>query len=130
MTDQKAVPVLLRQRGGVEVLAFVHPASGRQLIVASMADGESAATAGLRELFGASGVEGARISGEFGAEAIGGSIWHFLRAATPELPEEWAHATASGEPHAFFWQPLDAVEEGDWHDNFVSALKAIRRYVA
>jgi hypothetical protein len=130
MTDQKAVPVLLRQRGGVEVLAFVHPAHGRQLIVGSMAEGESAAAAGLRELFGVSGVEGARISGEFGAEPIGGSTWHFLRAATPELPEDWVHATAGGQTHAFFWQPLDAVDEEEWHPDFVSALAAIRRYVA
>lgn len=130
MSHRKALPVLLRQRGGVEVLAFVHPTSGRQLIAGSVGAGENAAAAALRELFGASGVDGARVAGEFGVEPIGGTDWHFLRTVAPELPEAWAHPAGNGREHAFYWQPLDEVDEAEWHPDFVLALAAIRRYVA
>ena len=131
---EKACPVVLRQRGGVEVLAFVHPRAGNQLVKGTLAPGESADAAAVRELHEEAGVLAARSTGSWGvsADIVAGEVWHFVRVAPPDLPDDWTHwcADDGGHDFAFFWFPLHEAPDERWHPTFVRALAFIREATA
>ena len=127
----KAVPVLLREKRGVlEVLAFRHPKAGLQIVKGTIEDGEPPEAAALRELKEESGVADARLVGSLGtSESIAdGEVWHFFRCEADEQPVRWVFATADGNGliFSFFWHPLEAVPDHEWHPKFVRALEHIR----
>lgn len=123
----KVCPVVLRLRGGVEVLAFRHPLAGLQIVKGTVEAGETVEQAALRELDEEAGVAGARVSGRFGTQLIGGNEWQFLRMWTPDLPDKWVHRCADdgGHDFAFFWHRLAEGESVEWHDDFRQALRFI-----
>lgn len=132
MRASKACPVVLRQRGETEILAFRHPMAGLQLVKGSIKAGEGIEAAALRELHEEAGIAGGRASGSYGSELIAGLPWHFIRISTPELPEAWVHHCADdgGHDFAFFWHPLGDEADGSfWHEDFRSALGVIRSAV-
>ena len=53
----KVVPILLRRRERLEILAFRHPQAGTQLVKGTLENGEKAEDATLRELAEESGIE-------------------------------------------------------------------------
>ena len=110
----KAVPVVLRQRGGrVEILLFEHPVAGWQLVKGTIEQGESAADAALRELAEESGLNDGVVARLLGRQRYGdvGQEWHFVECtfARP-LPERWSFFTEDGGGHLFrfSWHPLSA----------------------
>jgi len=132
MSAQKAIPVVLRQRGDIEILAFVHPGAGRQIVKGSIGEGETAEAAALRELAEEAGVTGARTSGRYGSQEIEGETWHFVRVAPPDLPENWVFRTEDDGGHIFrfFWHPLSQGTDGNWHPKFRQALDFVRASVS
>ncbi|MBN9346904.1 MAG: NUDIX domain-containing protein [Devosia sp.] len=125
--QHKACPVVLRLRGGVEILAFRHPQAGLQLVKGTVEAGETPEQAAVRELMEEAGIAGARVTGRFGAHGIAGNMWHFLRMQTPELPDSWTHRCTDdgGHDFAFFWHRLGDDAAGDWHASFRQALAFI-----
>jgi 8-oxo-dGTP pyrophosphatase MutT (NUDIX family) len=127
---EKVVPVVLRQRGETEILGFVHPLAGRQVVKGTIEPGESPEAAALRELAEEAGITGVRATGSLGrsSDIVAGETWHFVRVAVPELPEHWVHHTADdgGRDFDFFWQSLQTPPDVEWHENFQRALTFIR----
>ena len=132
MSPEKAVPVVLRQRGAVEVLAFHHPLAGDQLVKGTIEPGETPEDGALREVAEESGISSGRASGMFGSDTIGGTVWHFVRVAVADLPEAWSFRTEDdgGHDFAFFWHPLSDTAGEDWHPDFRRALAFIRAAVS
>lgn len=132
MQPNKACPVLLRQSGSVtELLAFVHPLAGRQIIKGTIEPDEEAIAAALRELGEESGITNAAAIRPLGIWQAGieGQIWSFtLCMSYRPLPKQWSHYTADGGGHtfSFFWQPLTAPLDETWHPVFVGAVNFIR----
>lgn len=123
----KACPVVLRLRGGVEVLAFRHPKAGTQFVKGTIEAGETPERAAVRELEEEAGIAGARVTGRFPSLEIGLDTWHFVRVQTHDLPEHWLHHCADdgGHEFAFFWHRLDEAPGEDWHESFKRALRHI-----
>lgn len=68
MRTPKAVPIVLRQGpSGSEVLLFIHPLAGVQLVKGTVEPGESVNEAAIRELAEESGIEGASCASDLGA---------------------------------------------------------------
>jgi 8-oxo-dGTP pyrophosphatase MutT (NUDIX family) len=131
---RKVCPVVLRQRGGTEVLAFVHPLAGRQLVKGSIEQGETIEAAGLRELREEAGIAAARAGGSLGSSSAisEGHTWYFLRVNAPDLPDAWVHHCADdgGLDFAFFWHRLGDEPASAWHPPFQRALAFVRDAVA
>ena len=115
---------------GPELLSFVHPTAGHQLVKGTLEAGEPLDAALLRELAEEAGLIrseaghylGLLHCGNVGGIASGGrfehQIWHlFALPARGDEPEAWSH-TASGSldedglEFRFFWQPLQRAPEG------------------
>lgn len=129
MRLEKAVPVVLRQRGGIDILAFRHPRAGLQIVKGTIEPGESAAEAAVRELAEEAGIVGARATGSFGSlVSPRGETWHFVRVATDELAESWTHHCDDdgGHDFAFFWHSLESGEGEEWDPLFRQLLGHIR----
>ena len=129
---EKACPVVLRLRAGMEVLAFRHPEAGLQIVKGTIESGETPERAAVRELGEEAGVESARSMGRFGSLEIGDDTWHFVRVQASDLPDRWVHRCKDdgGHDFAFFWHPLDQQPDEQWHDNFMRALRYIAEIVA
>ncbi|EQM68517.1 hypothetical protein L682_16675 [Aquipseudomonas alcaligenes OT 69] len=130
----KACPVVLRQRDRPEVLAFLHPLAGRQLVKGSVEPGESSAAAAVRELAEEAGIQGEAILdlGTWQATPTGHTwAFHLCRAAA-DLADAWSHHTADDGGHVFrfFWHPLDVEPTEEWHPIFRDALAVIRQRLA
>lgn len=139
-TAAKACPVVLRRgrEGGLEILAFMHPLAGCQLVKGGIEPGEAAAAAALRELREESGIADARIVTAMGVWASqhgdmpGGALWSFQLCEVPRvLPERWSWRTSDDGGHSFefFWQPLDAATDASWHPLFQRALAWVRHWL-
>ena len=130
---EKACPVVLRQQGGIEVLAFRHPLAGLQLVKGTIESREAPAAAALRELAEEAGITDARISGRYGATLLAtDEYWHFFRVSVPDLPDSWTHHALDdgGHDFQFFWHPLGTPADDEWHPNFRAALAYIRDLAA
>ncbi|MDQ8022312.1 MAG: NUDIX domain-containing protein [Moraxellaceae bacterium] len=139
-TATKACPVVLRRGrdGGLEILAFVHPLAGCQLVKGGIEAGEAAAVAALRELSEESGIADAHVLNDMGVWASqhgdvpGGALWSFHLCDVPRvLPERWSWRTADdgGQTFEFFWQALDAPVDAQWHPLFQRALAYVRHWL-
>lgn len=124
---EKACPVVLRPRGGVEVLAFRHPEAGLQIVKGTIEPNETPEQAALRELGEEAGIEGARATGRLGSLEIGADVWQFVRVQVIDLPERWVHHCQDdgGHDFSFFWHPLAEQPDAAWHDSFKRALRYI-----
>lgn len=132
----KVCPVLLRQQSGDwQILAFLHPQAGTQLIKGTLEAGEQPAVGVLRELAEESGITHAAVVEKIGELDIDEAEqhWHiFLCQPFDELPEEWDFFTTDGGGHLFhfFWHPLSAVLDKSWHAHYQTALTFIRGWQA
>jgi len=128
---QKACAVPYRRNGqALEVLAFRHPLAGNQLVKGTIEADESPAAAAARELAEESGIVGAPRPIFLGRSAIGAPplLWHVYAFAVESLPDRWDHRTEDGGGHvfSFFWHPLAADLDGDWHPIFHEGYRLIR----
>ena len=131
MTPTKACPVVLRNAGELEVLAFEHPLAGLQLVKGSIEPNESPRQAALRELREESGLQATRIVADLGVWEPGylGQIWSFHICQIPsQVPDTWTHRTSDdgGHDFKFFWHPLAREASPQWHWVFRRALAYIR----
>jgi len=136
MRVPKAVPVILRQRGGrTEVLVFLHPHAGTQVVKGTVEPGESVSQACVRELAEESGVTGAECVRDLGTweQCPRGQVWHFREmGVSGELPETWSHFTqdGGGQVFTFRWHVLGQPAPADCHPTFVSALRFLQDRLA
>lgn len=128
---EKLCPVVLR--GGapdLEMLVFRHPLAGVQLVKGTREAGESVEGGALRELEEESGIDAATVVRDLGSSPTiaPGQLWHFLQVETGPLPSRWTHLAADDGGHLFefFWWPLAADPDADWHESFGRALNHIR----
>lgn len=120
-----------RGAGGTrELLVFVHPFAGVQLVKGTVEAGEDIEVAGRRELFEEAGVEGLRLLGTLAMSSriAPGQLWHFLLLSGDGLPENWTHHCADdgGHDFAFFWHRLADAPDENWHEIFKRALAHIK----
>lgn len=112
--EQKAVPVVLRQKQGqVEILLFEHPLAGTQLVKGSIEAGEAHDLAAVRELAEESGLTGVVDTIFLGDQIYSeiGQHWFFYECCfDDELPESWSFFTEDGGGHLFefHWRPIEA----------------------
>ena len=128
----KVVPILLRRRSELEILAFRHPQAGTQLVKGTLEADEDLEEGALRELAEESGIEDAIIVANMGQITLRGidQHWHiFLCQVSRPLPDEWSFFTQDGGGHyfAFFWQNLNEAPDNSWHPDFHRALAFVRR---
>lgn len=133
MAVEKACPVVLRKnRDKWEILAFVHPLAGAQLVKGTIEAKESPSAACQRELYEEAGVAGRcrRLLGRW-QKAAHEPIWNFGLMDTEVLPDEWEHFCTDDGGHyfKFFWHPLYKTPDTRWHPLFVDALHFIRMAV-
>lgn len=123
----KACPVVIRRQDALEILAFEHPLAGLQLVKGTIERGESASQAALRELREESGLQASRVVADLGVWASGyeSQVWAFHLCQVNDAPEAWVHRTAddAGHDFKFFWHPLLAQPDGQWHWVYRDALK-------
>jgi len=129
LTVHKACPVIVRD--GREILAFVHPLAGKQIVKGTIEVAEKPIAAAVRELAEESGIAeslSAKLIGK--SDAItDGQVWHFVLVETEPLPETWSFFTEDDGGHnfQFFWQPLEYELDAEWHPVFVRAIACIQR---
>lgn len=131
MTIIKVCPVVFRRAGGgVDLLAFVHPCADRQFVKGSVNPGEPLEQAAKRELHEESGLRPGGRALYLGEACIGDppAPWHFFAFEMNGLPETWLHETEDDKGHifSFFWQPLEAPLDANWHSIFHKAYRHIR----
>ena len=128
----KVVPVVIRRRDKLEVLAFRHPQVGTQLVKGSLEAGEEPEDAALGELAEESGIEDAVVVRPLGQLAYTeiAQHWHFfLCRVTRPLQDEGPFFTDDDGGHlfAFYWHELNEPPDGSWHQDFIRALSLLRR---
>ncbi|MDT4859369.1 NUDIX domain protein [compost metagenome] len=132
MKPNKACPVVLRDSGEPEILAFEHPLAGIQLVKGTIEPRESPEDAALRELAEESGLVAGAKPRSLGIWASGfrAQIWslHLCEVSGP-MADSWVFRTADsgGLDFRFFWHPLAAAPSSDWHWVYRDALAVIRR---
>ncbi len=141
MTDNpyrlKACPVVLRTVDNrTEILAFLHPEAGKQVVKGTIDPGENPEKAALRELTEESGIDNAAIDCfleevHFHKED---QIWHIFACQARDLPEAWSHIALEGDGNKyefkFFWHDLADDEDDDsWHYTFQYVLNIARRHI-
>ncbi len=129
---QKVVPLAVRRRDSLELLAFRHPLAGSQLVKGTVEEDEEPECAALRELAEESGIQNASVRRALGRLAYPdiGQNWRFFlcRVARP-LAEEWSYFTQDDGGHLFqfLWQDLESAPDSSWHRDFQRALFFVRR---
>lgn len=127
---EKACPVVTRKIDrDIQVLAFTHPSAGNQFVKGTVEVGEHPQDAAVRELREESGLLAPFVMTELGSRAIGADhvVWHFFVWHSSGLPDSW-HQEAEddyGHTFSFFWHPLRAPLNDDWHPNFHQAFEFI-----
>ena len=130
--EQKVVPIVIRRRSSLEILAFRHPLAGSQLVKGTLEEDEAPECGALRELAEESGIGEATVERALGQVAFPriGQNWNFYlcRVACP-LAEEWSFFTQDDGGHLFkfFWHDLEAAPDSSWHHDFQRALAFVRR---
>ena len=125
----KACPVVIRDHGHIEILAFAHPLAGLQLVKGTIEPGETSAAAALRELREESGLHASRVMADLGVWASGyeNQIWAFYLCEVHHPPDSWTHRTSDNGGHdfRFFWHPLSQQPSAQWHWVYQRALQYI-----
>lgn len=126
----KVVPVVLRRREELEILAFRHPQEGTQLVKGTLENGENADDASLRELAEESGIENAAVVRPLGQLTFQdiAQFWRFFLCRVPgQLPDQWTFFTQDegGLLFDFFWYNLNKPPDENWHADSRRALTFI-----
>ena len=127
----KVVPIILRRRERLEILAFHHPKEGSQLVKGTLEKGEKTEDATLRELAEESGIENAVVIRPLGQVTLReiAQHWHpFLCRVPGQLPDQWTFFTQDDGGHLFdfFWHELDKPTDDSWHQDFHRAMTLVR----
>jgi 8-oxo-dGTP pyrophosphatase MutT (NUDIX family) len=123
---------VLRQKGsaGPDILLFKHPLAGVQLVKGTREVGEDIILGACRELREESGLIAATDDAKFLSSSLmpDGLIWHFVQVSVDNLADHWTFQAADdgGHEFAFFWWPLQAQPEKDWHQVYIAALQHLR----
>ena len=114
MKPTKSCPVVIRNNAQLQILAFLHPIAGRQLVKGTIESGESADEAAIRELAEEAGILDAKIVSHLGLwkSRYQEQVWSFhLCEVDQEMPDEWVHHASDdgGHDFTFFLYPLAQV---------------------
>lgn len=127
----KACPVVLRHHNNqLELLAFVHPTKGIQLVKGGIKKGEPLDKACIRELAEESGIK-AQVVKQLGVWEPGfkKQVWGFCLVHYDDvLPDTWDFDTKDdgGHTFSFFWQPLNSPLNDRWNEVTTRAFQYIR----
>ena len=130
---RKVVPIILRKLASqTEILVFRHPLAGIQIVKGTVEEDETLEFATLRELKEESGITDAIINKylELHCSTAKGANWHvFLCKTQQSLLEHWQHFCADdgGLVFSFFWHPLNANPNDEWHPIFQELLQFIQK---
>jgi hypothetical protein len=120
-TTRQGMPVVIRDHGHIEILAFEHPLAGLQLVKGTIEPGETSAAAALH---GPS-----HVAADLGLWASGhaNQIWAFHLCEVHNPPDSWTHLTDDdgGHDFRFFWHPLSQPPSAQWHWVYQGALQYI-----
>ena len=127
----KVVPIVLRRRERLKILAFRHPQAGTQLVKGTLEKGEKAEDATLRELAEESGIENATVVRPLGQLTLReiAQHWRLYQSRVPgQLPDQWSFFTQDDGGHLFdfFWHELDKPTDDSWHQDFHRAMTLVR----
>lgn len=133
MKPNKVCPVLIRGDDYIRsILVFRHPSAGIQLVKGGIEPGESAEKAAIRELFEETGITSA-VKEHLGVWDSGykGQIWAVLICEAGGLEDRWVHRTkdGGGNDFSFFWHPLEAAFDAEWHPLYRNAIVWIKRRI-
>jgi|GEM_PF-1150430 len=132
----KVCPVLTRSGAhGREILAFVHPTAGHQIVKGTLEEGEALEPAALRELAEESGIDSARIMAKIAEIEVPDycQFWHVYECETDaDLAEKWSFFAQEdeGKWFHFFWIPLAQLPTKDWIDQFQPVISALQDWFA
>jgi 8-oxo-dGTP pyrophosphatase MutT (NUDIX family) len=131
----KACPIVLRgSPASPQILTFVHPRAGLQIVKVTIATGENTAVAALRELEEEAGISAATIILSLGShdDIQPGERWHLFIVSAADQPETWDHAAVDddGDTYRFFWHPLSDGETGGFDPRFLRAMDKVRAAIA
>ena len=127
----KACPVVLRHKNNkLELLAFVHPKAGNQLVKGNIQKDEQLESACIRELAEESGIQ-AQVVKHLGIwePDFKNQIWGFcLMHYEGILPDTWEFETKDDGGHifSFFWQPLNSPLNDNWNEVYQRAFQYIK----
>jgi len=127
----KACPVVLRHKNNkLELLAFVHPKAGNQLVKGNIQKDEQLESACIRELAEESGIQ-AQVVKHLGIwePDFKNQIWGFcLMHYEGILPDTWEFETKDDGGHifSFFWQPLNSPLNDNWNGVYKRAFQYIK----
>ncbi len=127
----KACPIVLRHNNNqLELLAFVHPVKGYQLVKGGINKGESLENACIRELEEESGIQAKVVKnlGTWKPESKKNTWGFCLMHYEDILPDTWDFDTKDDGGHifSFFWQPLTAPLNDNWNKVAQGAFLYIR----
>ncbi|MEM7444305.1 MAG: NUDIX domain-containing protein [Pseudomonadota bacterium] len=128
---RKVCPVVARNaKSTPEILAFLHPVAGKQLVKGTIRNGEEDEAAAKRELCEESGI-GTVSSMVFlgrSTEIAPNQEWSFWLCAVPPQLDRWTFRCGDDGGHffQFFWQPLWQRLGHEWHPVFVRAVRFVR----
>lgn len=128
----KACPIVLRKKEGItEILAFMHPSLGRQLVKGTIEENEPPADAAIRELAEESGLIASDLPLYLGqsTKLPDANHWYFYTCKVEkQIPDEWSFYTEDdgGLLFRFFWHNLEREPDGSWHPLFHEVLSFIR----
>ena len=131
----KVCPMILRTGPGGrrQILAFLHPKAGKQIIKGTVEPTESIRNAALRELKEESGISNAEVIGVLGSFEVfePHQVWHAVLCKAESLPDKWVFHTLDdgGHDFEFFWHYLDSTVDEQWHSIFRQALNHISEMV-
>lgn len=100
----KACPVVVREgEHGLEVLAFIHPLAGKQIVKGGVEIGELPENAALRELAEESGITNCTSTTLAGksTQTSDGQTWYFVVCESPTRSDTWTFFTADDGGHEF-----------------------------
>ena len=129
----KACPILLRKNrdGAKEILAFVHPVAGRQLVKGGIEKGETPQQAALRELAEEAGIESATVLSTMDIFNVGPpeQVWYPVLCDAHAIPDQWEHLCHDDGGHIFrfFWHRFEEGTDETWHPIFRQAVDQISR---
>ena len=130
----KACPVVLRSnKNDIEILAFIHPLAGNQLVKGTIELGETLEDACIRELEEEAGLK-AQVIEKIGVWNANheNQEWGFcLMECEAELSETWEYFTLDDGGHIFkfFWQPISSTLNSEWHSVYKEAIKFIHQAI-
>lgn len=114
----------------MELLAFIHPEAGCQIVKGTREHGEKVSDACVRELHEEAGLSGhpTQYLGTM-FHSTDHQYWHFYRMSLQtQVPDRFTHYTADDGGHifTFYWHRLSEPLSDHWHPRYTEPMEFLR----